>query len=44
MEQKKGYEKPQVNDSVNLEAIAGSCTGTGAKGAGSPGCTTIISS
>lgn len=43
MEEKKTYQKPQVTDSVKLEAIAGACAG--GKGAGQPGpCTTFINS
>jgi len=42
MEQKKSYEKPQVNDSVTLEAVAGTCTTTGGKQSGT--CTLLISS
>jgi len=43
MENKKMYSKPQITDSVNLEAIAGACTG--GKGAGQTGgCAVYVNS
>jgi len=44
MENKKMYSKPQITDSVNLEAVAGSCT-PGGKGAGTGGgCAVFVNS
>jgi|GEM_PF-3233930 len=42
MENKKQYSKPQITDTVNLEAIAGTCTTTGGKQSGT--CTLFINS
>jgi len=43
MEDKKIYEKPQIDDSVNLQAIAGACGAiTGGKGTGV--CTLVLNS
>lgn len=45
MDQKKNYEKPQIIESVKLEAIAGACSVAGGKASsGDPACTTVIAS
>jgi len=43
MDVRKPYEKPEVVESIKLEAIAGACGGPGSKAA-QPGCTTLIAS
>jgi hypothetical protein len=43
MENKKMYSKPQITDSVNLEAIAGACTGGKLAGNGA-GCAVFVNS
>jgi len=43
MEEKKTYQKPQITDSVKLEAIAGACSGGKLSGSPAP-CTIFVNS